>query len=200
MSDVLPEMLPWVTGWQVSDRREAAREAAALLRRIGSLLLSDGLDPDAVRALRRCLQHIEETAGPPEPTPPFRGELHPWVGPSNYLAPPMTLAMEGPALVGTVRLPPVYGGGAPWVHGGVIAGLFDAMVATRASLPGAAMTARLVINYRRPVPFDTELRFEASIDRTEGRKRFTSSRLFAGTTLCADAEAVMIARDVELAD
>ena len=60
-------------------------------------------------------------------------------------------------------------------------------------LAGVARTAFLKVNYRRITPIDVELRYEASRDRVEGRKRWGTARLFdpAGE-LVADAEALFV--------
>ena len=54
------------------------------------------------------------------------------------------------------------------------------------------MTGTLTIRYRSPTPLHTELRFEASVTRTEGRKTFASGTLHADDTLCAEAEAIFV--------
>jgi acyl-CoA thioesterase FadM len=59
------------------------------------------------------------------------------------------------------------------------------------------MTASLTVRYRRPTPLHTELRFEATYDKTEGRKIFTSGRLFAGDSLCAEAEGLFVSVPAE---
>ena len=54
------------------------------------------------------------------------------------------------------------------------------------------MTGRLPVHYRRPTPLDRELRFEAGIDRVEGRKIITRGELVAGERLCAEAEGIFV--------
>jgi acyl-coenzyme A thioesterase PaaI-like protein len=117
-------------------------------------------------------------------------EVHPWVGPSNAIAPPMRFHLEGDMLVGLVECSSIYGEGR--VHGGVIAGLFDAIVATRGAFSGTQMTAKLDIDYRRPVPLNRTLRMEAGVDRVEGRKHHLSARMFDGDTVLAEAHALTL--------
>ena len=63
-----------------------------------------------------------------------------------------------------------------------------------ASLGGnPGFTGTLTIRYRAPTPLHTELLFEAELVRVEGRKTFCEGRVFAGHTLCAEAEGVFIA-------
>ena len=156
-----------------SSRQRAIRECANLVRKITARLIHPRLATAALTDLQRCLAAALDAAcldddGVPMPVPP--SEIHPWVGQSNVVAPPMQLHLEEDVLVGIVECSEVYGGHVPWVHGGVVAGLFDAMVATRGALSGSKMTAKLVIGYRNPVPLNRPLRLEAVVDRIDGRK------------------------------
>ena len=54
------------------------------------------------------------------------------------------------------------------------------------------VTGSLNIVFRAPTPIGVQLRLEASIDGEDGRKPFDSARLFAGDTLCAEAQAILI--------
>jgi acyl-CoA thioesterase FadM len=67
--------------------------------------------------------------------------------------------------------------------------------ATQAMSGRPGMTGTLTIRYRTPTPLHTDLRFEAVLDRIEGRKLFCSARLLAGETLCAEAEGIFISVD-----
>ena len=53
-------------------------------------------------------------------------------------------------------------------------------------------TAYLTVNYRAVAPIERDLRVEAGVDRVEGRKKFSSGRLYDGDTLVADAEALFV--------
>jgi hypothetical protein len=58
---------------------------------------------------------------------------------------------------------------------------------------GISRTAYLTTNYRRVTPLDVELRFEASRDRVDGRKRWGSARLFAPDgVLLSDADGLFL--------
>jgi acyl-coenzyme A thioesterase PaaI-like protein len=138
--------------------------------------------------------------GKNEEPPTIEPEIHPWIGPSNHFAPPMRFHLEDETLVGVVRCSATHGGSQQRVHGGVIAGLFDAIMATRSSLEGGVLTAKLTIDFVSPVPLHADLRLEAVVDREEGRKRFASARLLAGSTLCARAEGLMIITGPRAAD
>ena len=120
----------------------------------------------------------------------------PIIGHANPLAPPLRLTVEDGRIVGTARFGSAYEGPPGAVHGGYVAAAFDEVLGMAQSLSGTpGMTGTLSIRYRRPTPLHTELRFEASLDRTEGRKLFTTGRLFAGDVLCAEAEGLFITVD-----
>ena len=53
-------------------------------------------------------------------------------------------------------------------------------------------TAYLKINYRNIAPIEKELKFDAGIDRVDGRKIFVSGRLTDGDTLLAEADALFV--------
>ena len=59
------------------------------------------------------------------------------------------------------------------------------------------MTGRLIVHYRSPTPLDRELRFEAWVERVDGRKIITRGELFAGDLLCAEAEGLFVSVDRE---
>jgi len=60
-------------------------------------------------------------------------------------------------------------------HGGSLAALIDeAMGAAAWNRGHRVLAANLNINYRRPVPLGTEITLVGRVDRTEGRKIYTS--------------------------
>ncbi|MCV7028509.1 PaaI family thioesterase [Mycobacterium sherrisii] len=81
------------------------------------------------------------------------------------------------------------------VHGGSLGMLFDTVLGLTASvLTGSPRqrTAYLKINYRNIVPIETELQFDAGVDRVEGRKIFVSGKLTDGDTLLTEADALFV--------
>lgn len=102
---------------------------------------------------------------------------------------------DGPVLRGRVTFSRFHLGGNGAVHGGSIPLVFDDVFGMVANVgqDGVARTAYLHVNYRRITPVGVELRFEASEDRTEGRKRYVSGRLFEPSgDVCADAEGLFL--------
>ncbi|HZO08254.1 MAG TPA: PaaI family thioesterase, partial [Myxococcota bacterium] len=119
----------------------------------------------------------------------------PLIGLANPLAPPLRLAKTGERTAeGRVRFGSAYEGPPGCVHGGFVAAAFDEVLGFAQSLGGnPGFTGTLVVRYRVPTPLHTDLRFEGRIDRVEGRKTFASGRVFAGETLCAEAEGIFVA-------
>jgi acyl-coenzyme A thioesterase PaaI-like protein len=194
---------PYVSDWDVTGRQAQVRRCVELVRDLSLRLMSARAASSELQQLEKVLASAQLMIGAPAGTGEIGAggtgeelpgaEIHPWIGLSNPVAPPMRFHLEGDMLVGMVRCSELQAGGAPRVHGGVVAGLIDAAVATRSALSGASMTAQLVIDYRRPVPLDEVIRIEADVERIEGRKCYTSARVFHGETLCAEARALMIA-------
>mgnify|MGYP006303230097 CR=1 FL=1 len=99
---------------------------------------------------------------------------------------------------GHARFGPAYEGPPGCVHGGWVAAAFDEVLGFAQSLTGIpGMTGTLTVIYRRPTPLETDLRFEARVERTEGRKRFVRGTVTGGGELTAEAEGIFIAIDPE---
>jgi uncharacterized protein (TIGR00369 family) len=74
---------------------------------------------------------------------------------------------------GTFVLGPRYGGGAGFVHGGVIAVLLDEVMGKISKLTEErAVTAELNIEYRKPVSTDAEIVVSGWQESEKGRNRF----------------------------
>lgn len=121
----------------------------------------------------------------------------PMIGLANPLAPPITIGRAGErSAVATVTFGSAYEGPPGCVHGGFVAAAFDEVLGFVQSLGGnPGMTARLTVHYRRPTPLHTELRFEAEIERIEGRKIFTQGRVKANGIVSAEAEGLFVSVD-----
>ena len=95
---------------------------------------------------------------------------------------------------GTVRFSRFHHGRGGAGHGGATALLFDEVLGRMSNYPGEppSRTAYLTVNYRAVAPIEKDLRVEAGIDRVEGRKKFSSGRLWDGEVLVAEAEALFV--------
>ncbi len=124
-------------------------------------------------------------------------DYSPMIGLSNPLAPPIVLVVDGKTVHGKVRFGAAYEGPPGHVHGGFVAAAFDEVLGFVQSTTGQpGMTGTLTIRYRRPTPLDTDLRFEATVQRVEGRKIFAEGRLYAGDVMTAEAEGIFISVDL----
>jgi acyl-coenzyme A thioesterase PaaI-like protein len=117
-------------------------------------------------------------------------------GRGHPLLPPYVIDDETDStLTGRVTFTRFYLGGNGAAHGGAHPLLFDDALGRvmNHKQPGVSRTASLKVNYRRVTPLDVELRWEASRDRVDGRKRWGSARLFGqGGTLLSDAEGLFL--------
>jgi acyl-coenzyme A thioesterase PaaI-like protein len=117
-------------------------------------------------------------------------------GRGHPLLPPYLIDDEADGrLSGRVTFTRFYLGGNNAAHGGALPLLFDDVLgrAMNHRQPGISRTAYLTTNYRRITPLDVQLRFEASRDRIEGRKRWGSARVFGPDgELLSDAEGLFL--------
>ncbi|MCB9564240.1 MAG: PaaI family thioesterase [Kofleriaceae bacterium] len=153
-------------------------------------------DADALRA--RAAAHAGQRPFPAYAAP-VDGDLAtilPWgviSGPYNPIAAPVIMHIDDGKAYGTVTFGLPYEGPPGGVHGGVVAMVFDqilAFAAVAAGIPGH--TRSLTTAYRRITPLHTELRFAAWVERTEDRKVFVRGDCHAGDTLVSEADAVFI--------
>jgi acyl-coenzyme A thioesterase PaaI-like protein len=114
-------------------------------------------------------------------------------GAYHPIAAPVSMRIEDGLMVGTVRFGLAHEGQVGCVHGAVIAGVWDEVLAFAALADGApGHTAYLTTTYRKLTPIDTELRFEASVERIDGRKVYVTGRCMADGELRTEANALFI--------
>lgn len=131
--------------------------------------------------------------------PPFHV---PWCfgcGPENRLGLKLVPRIEGDRVVADIEFAEWFQGGPGVVHGGGIAAFFDDLmgfVPVAHHVP--AVTARLEIDYRRPIRLGTTIRGEAWLASQEGRKLWARSvgRDDAGT-VHVEATALYLSVGVE---
>jgi acyl-coenzyme A thioesterase PaaI-like protein len=120
----------------------------------------------------------------------------PMLGRANPLAPPIELWLEDGRIHGRATFGAAYEGPPGCVHGGFVAAAFDEVLGSTQSLSGSpGMTGRLTVHYRAPTPLHTEVRFQGTLERVDGRKIHTKGHLWAGDVLCAEAEGLFISID-----
>jgi len=192
---------------------EQKRRVAAAMRLVIERLVPSNAPAAELRAAAEGLERYAETlAGHPRlkkvmgaAESATAGDVgaffdqSPLLGLANPLAPPITIGKSGErTAVASCVFGSAYEGPPGSVHGGYVAAAFDEVLGFVQSLGGnPGFTGTLTIKYRAPTPLHTELLFEAELMRTEGRKTFCEGRVFAGHTLCAEAEGVFIAVPIE---
>jgi acyl-coenzyme A thioesterase PaaI-like protein len=84
-------------------------------------------------------------------------------------------------------------GGPGIVHGGLVAAALDeaaGLLATWYAFP--AVTARIFVRYRRPVPINTELRIRARLDEARGRRLRVQASIGDGNENLAECRAALL--------
>lgn len=186
------------------------RLAAAMRGVIARLVRSDAPEDELRQAADALERYSERLASHPRLTT-YEGfaetspsgdstaffDKSPLIGLSNPLAPPIAIEVTGDQTCrGTATFGDAYEGPPGCVHGGFVAAAFDEVLGFAQSLSGQpGFTGTLTVVYRKPTPLQTELRFDARVDRVEGRKVFAHCTLHAGDTLCAEADGIFISAD-----
>lgn len=113
----------------------------------------------------------------------------------NLMQVPSDLKTVGDEVEGVVRFRRFHLGRNGAVHGGALAQLWDSVLgfaAFQLSSSFKQRTAYLHVNYRKIAPIDKDLRVDARVDRSEGRKIFVTGRLLDGDEVLSDAEALFV--------
>lgn len=117
----------------------------------------------------------------------------PVVGRCNPLASPMHMRIEQDKVIGEVTFGDAYEGPPGCVHGGMVALTWDHVLALSNMLLNLrGPTAWLHIEYRKPTPLLTPLRFEGWIDKVEGKKIFTKGVCYANGDVVTEASGLFI--------
>ncbi|MGD0632429.1 MAG: PaaI family thioesterase [Terracidiphilus sp.] len=104
------------------------------------------------------------------------------------------LLAEDGAVVCLPTIPERYEGPPGYLHGGIIATLLDEAMSKTVRVRGLkAVTARMEIDYRRPVRSAAPIRLEGRLLRSEGRKHWTEARILdARGHMLAEAKGIFI--------
>ncbi len=192
----------------VPDTVVASRGVSDAVRRLIAALVAtsapaDVLDDarDRIAAVAHSLQpfaarsRYDASAGltfTPGSTAVF--EHHPFLGPSNPMAPPVEIVRGAERVTATLTFDLRHEGMPGYAHGGWIAAVFDQVLAVAAaSLAGRpAMTGTMTIRFVRPTPIDTLLSYVATAEISGARTVRVEAELLAGTDVCARAEGIMV--------
>lgn len=196
---------------EISPRREALRRIAAANRDLIADMVGTEVPPEDLAAVAEALEGLAARFRQDRPRSMYEGmgeaalsggdfatffDHSPMIGLANPLAPPIRLEFGEDSVVGRVTFGAVYEGPPGTVHGGFVAAAFDEVLGSAQSYSGApGMTARLVVNYRKPTPLHTPLEIEGRFDRREGRKVFTTGQIVAEGVVTAEAEGLFVSMD-----
>ncbi len=198
-------MFHWGVSYSEEQKRALRRLASALRGLVESTVaLSAPLDElsalaDDAEALGARAARWAGERPFPRYAAPVDGDLNsilPWgviSGPYNPLAAPVAMSMEDGKAIGTVRFGLAYEGPPGGVHGGVVAAVWDQVLAFACMLRGTpGHTATLSTHYRAITPLHETLRFEAWVERAEGRRVHARGHCHAGDKLVSEADGVFI--------
>lgn len=102
-------------------------------------------------------------------------------------------AGDGLHIEGKFTVEPEHQGAAGLAHGGLIATAFDEALGYLMWLVGKpAVTGRLEVDYRRPVPVGTTLHLAAAVTGASGRKIYTQATGSADGVVVAEARGLFV--------
>lgn len=193
-------------GFSEEQERTWGQLVASLRRAIAHAVQLDGSLPElmAARAQTEALEATLSGISGAKPVPRFRMPLDrgdpgallaysPISGKLNPLSPPVEMSVEDDRLIARVTLGPAYEGGVGFAHGGVVAMIWDqvlAMALVAAGAPGP--TSELKVQYVAPTPIGEPLRFEGWMESEDGRRIHARGRCFAGDKLVSEANGVFV--------
>ncbi|MFY9615291.1 MAG: PaaI family thioesterase [Candidatus Dormiibacterota bacterium] len=185
---------------------ESAEELAGAIRELIEHMMAFESAPGATAAAAQTVRSVTnalKTAGGKPRLPLTQApdgdvaaffRFSPVSGPSNPIAPPARLEIQGQQVVGTVTFNSAYEGPPGYVHGAFVAAVFDELLGiTNAVLGLPAMTGLLEVRYHRPTPLDKEIRLVGRHVELAGRKSIATGEFYDGDTLLAEGKGTFIA-------
>lgn len=195
----------------ISARRTALRRIAAANRALIEDMVGTEVPPEVLEEAATALEGLAARFRKDRPRSMYEGmaeaalaggdlatffDHSPLIGMANPLAPPMVIEFGDDAVIGRVTFGSVYEGPPGTVHGGFVAAAFDEVLGSAQTFSGSpGMTARLIVNYRKPTPLHTPLEIEGRFERKEGRKVFTTGRIVVDGVVTAEAEGLFVSMD-----
>ena len=187
-------------------QRERLQQLAATLRTLNNRLPTLKADCDTLDALNTSAAALLETVEQQQSGKVLEHFCTDWqddfnkilpgspiTGYFNPIAPPVKVFTEGEQVVGEVTLERAYEGPPESVHGGIVAGIFDQLLAMANIAKGVAgPTASLTIEYLKPTPILQPLRFICRTAHIDERKITAEGELLQGDELLAKATGLFI--------
>ncbi|MBW2313032.1 MAG: PaaI family thioesterase [Deltaproteobacteria bacterium] len=164
----------------------SAEDLSAAADRLDALLAS--LEPvNQTRAMETFAFRFDSSD--PNATMPF----NPATGGFNPVAPELAMSLEGDTLVVRMEFGDSYESGPDTVQGGMVAALYDQMLAFVVMAAGkTGHTAWLKVTYLKPTPINQPLRFEARVASVDGKKYATLGACYLGDVKISEAEALVL--------
>ena len=117
----------------------------------------------------------------------------PATGYMNPIAPNIEIFEHHGKVIGQVTFNKTYEGPPQSVHGSIVASVYDQVLAiTNIANGTAGPTANLSVNYRKPTPLYRPLRFEAWVEKVEGKKVFLKGECYDQENLITDCTGLFI--------
>jgi acyl-coenzyme A thioesterase PaaI-like protein len=159
----------------------AVTELGAALRELVDVSVSTTVDTAELRAVatevRAVTERLAVARRPASQLPAlddpvaFRRVFNPVSGIGSALAPPLAVRRAQGGVVAEATLGLAYEGPPSYLHGGMSALFMDHLLGAAAIAEGLwGMTARLELDYRRPVPLRTPVVMRARITENAGRR------------------------------
>lgn len=196
---------------------DSKQRVVALIKRLTSHIVARDIPETVLQELEQPLLQMDqvlETCPPddrkssPQKAASYEGRLElqklrslytPVSGRCNALSPDVRYFSdkEKGTASAVVKYGNAFEGGPGLVHGGLVAALFDELFGViENKADRVSMTGGLNIRYHKPTPLNTELRYDAWTERTEGRKAFLKAELKLGEQVLVSADATFIRLDV----
>jgi acyl-coenzyme A thioesterase PaaI-like protein len=101
---------------------------------------------------------------------------------------------DGLGLVATTRFPRSFEGMPGFAHGGILCAVFDDLIGLTIGrmMRISAPTVHVEVDFRQPVPLDTDVEFRTRVASSDGRKRIASATAAIGGVVYAEASALLI--------
>lgn len=117
----------------------------------------------------------------------------PIMGALNPASIGLDIRRETDRVVAEVRLAEPVEGGTGLVHGGVIAGIYDELLAAaNLMIKSGGPTGTLTVLYRRPTPLYAPLRFEGWVEKTDAKKVYAKGHCLLAGDVLSEAEAIFV--------
>lgn len=124
----------------------------------------------------------------------------PVVGDASPLAPPFRWEVRDGRARAEATLGAPYEGPPGYVHGGMIALVFDEILGMANIAHGTpGMTGTLTVRYRKPTPLHRPVVLDGWVERQEGRRILTKGTMHVDGVLTAEAEGIFVSIRPELA-